>query len=552
MVIAHGLSLMWLAGLVTSRWWDDLWFGQAFADYLAHRVTGEATRFAGPATTFAVRRKAQAYVADQRPSTHPVAVTALDVQSALLDLDRISYFKGSAALRQLATVVGTDSLRAGLRAYLTRHAYGSATCADFIRTLGDITGTDLLGWARQWLHRRGVNTLRAEITVAHGRITDAVVHQTGAPPRYHILHIGLYGYASHETVRVRVTGARTAVPVLVGRPAGEFVLLNEDDLTYAKTQLDQRSLAALPELLPRLSAVNRAMLWCSLLMAVRDGVLPALRYLDLVTAMVGYESELSILVEVLEHVRDDVAGRYLAPAARPAALGRLAAALRTRLGQAPTGDQNPAGDQNPGGDCDLALVRGLVEVSTDPVELRGWLAGRGLPSGLDLDGDLAWRIRYRLAALGESSAAEIDAALATAPGAHAELMAAKARAARPDPAAKEAAWTAVIGDESLSSYRRCALAEGFWQPDQVKLTEPYVERFFADLPTAARRHGDLALDQLVGWLYPRHSARVDTVRHAEKLLARDGIPAPLRRRVLDATDDLERVVAAREAAWSCG
>ncbi|MEU4745939.1 M1 family aminopeptidase, partial [Actinosynnema sp. NPDC023658] len=49
-VIAHGLSLMWWAGLVTNKWWDDLWLGQAFADYLAHRVPSEVTEFTGPLT----------------------------------------------------------------------------------------------------------------------------------------------------------------------------------------------------------------------------------------------------------------------------------------------------------------------------------------------------------------------------------------------------------------------------------------------------------------------------------------------------------------------
>src|SRR5205085_962086 len=34
-VIAHGMSLMWMAGLVSHAWWDDLWLGQALADFLA-------------------------------------------------------------------------------------------------------------------------------------------------------------------------------------------------------------------------------------------------------------------------------------------------------------------------------------------------------------------------------------------------------------------------------------------------------------------------------------------------------------------------------------
>ena len=88
------MSLQWMAALVTNAWWDDLWLGQAFADYMAHRVPSEVTRFTGAPTTFAARRKGQAYVADQRPSTHPISLDGPDVQTVLLEMDRISYFKG--------------------------------------------------------------------------------------------------------------------------------------------------------------------------------------------------------------------------------------------------------------------------------------------------------------------------------------------------------------------------------------------------------------------------------------------------------------------------
>jgi aminopeptidase N len=532
-VIAHGLSLMWMAGLVTNRWWNDLWFGEAFADYIGHRATSEVTRFPGPLTTFAVRRKAEAYVADQRPSTHPVALSSQDVQSALLDLDRISYFKGSSVLRQLAATIGPSDLRRGLRTYFERHAYGNGSFAEFVQTLSEVVGTDLTGWVDAWFHQPGVTTLRPEITVAGGRITAAVLHQDGVP-RPHTLHIGLYSAQCHETLEVRVSGSRTSLPELVGRPAPEFVLVNEDDLTYATVWLDERSRTALPEWLPRLSPLNRAMVWCGLLMAVRDGVLPAEEYLDLAVGMLAEEPDLSILVEVLEHLRDEVAGRYLPD--RRTATDRLSATLRQRLAGMPAGDERQ-----------VALARGLVEFSSDAEELRDWLADRSVPDGLLVDEDLGWRVRYRLAILGRVSATELEAALAAAPSAHAEQMAARARAARPDPSLKATTWTTVMAGADMSNYLRWALAEGFWQPDQVELTRSYEERFFAEIADVARAQGDLALGQLVRFFYPRFAARMETLRHSEKLMGRTDVSAALKRKVADATDDLRRVVATRES-----
>jgi aminopeptidase N len=536
-VIAHGLSLMWLAGLVTNTWWDDLWLGQAFADYMAHRVTSEVTAFPGPLTTFAVRRKAQAYVADQRPSTHPVALEGPDVQTVLLELDRISYFKGSSALRQLATRIGTPALREGLRTYFTRHAYGTATATDFLTALSEATGSDLTEWARVWFGTPDVTTLTPELSVHNGVISAAAVVQSasGSHPalRPHTLDIGLYG-EDREVVRVELDGARTELPELVGRPAPKLLLLNDSDLTYAKIRFDERSAAALPELLPTLSALNRAMVWCALLMSVQDGAYPAAGHLDLVSRMLAVETEPSIIVEVIEQARNDVADRYLDTALRPAAMAAIAGALRARL--ATTG---------PDDEIRLCLCRGLIEFSADADELRGWLDGSGPPAGLVIDTDLGWRLRYRLAVLGAFTDAEITEAYQGDPSTQAEQFAAKCRAARPDPAAKHAAWEAIVGDPDVSNYRLWALAEGFWQPEQTELTAGYVPRFFAEMPVAAKLRGDLVLDVLIRFLYPRYAAAPETLRLAEDLVAGADIGLPLRRRVADFTDDLRRVVAVR-------
>ncbi|MER7783312.1 aminopeptidase N [Streptomyces albidoflavus] len=537
-VLAHGISLLWLAGLVTNTWWNDLWLGQSLADYMAHRVTSEVTRFPGPPTTFAARRKGQAYLPDQRPSTHPVSIEGPDVRTVQLELDRISYFKGHSALRQLAAHVGDEALRAGLRIYFDRHAYSTATFADFTAAMSEAAGADLTGWAKVWLHSPNVNTLTPEITVADGRITAAAVRQSAPAShpvlRPHTMDIGLYHPDGSATVRVRVDGARTEVPELVGRRAPDFLLLNDGDLTYAKIEFDPVSLAALPRTLPRLTPLNRAMVWCALLLGVQDGRFPAADHLALVSAMIEGETELSILAEVLEQARDDVADRFLDPGERPAAMARVAAALRQRLARTDPADERL-----------ITLFRGLVEFTADTGELSGWLAGEGLPDGLVLDTDLSWRVRLRLAVLGGLDEAAVDEALAAGPGGTATQFAARCRAALPDPAAKRKAWQAMLGDTGLSHYELWALAEGFWQPEQTALTEPYVERFFTELPAAARDRGDLVLDLLLRFLYPRYAAVPGTLAAAERMLAQEELPVTLRRRVPDHTDDLRRVVEAR-------
>ncbi|HEX8078626.1 MAG TPA: aminopeptidase N [Jatrophihabitans sp.] len=539
-VLAHGISLQWMAALVTNAWWDDLWLGQAFADYMAHRVPSEVTRFPGPPTTFAARRKGQAYVADQRGSTHPISLDGPDVQTVLLEMDRISYFKGHSAIRQLAARVGTEALRAGLRTYFDRHAFGTATYADFLAALSDATGEDMTGWFDRWFKESNVNTLYPEIEVSGDVISAAAIVQTAPDShpvlRPHTLHVGLYGGGRSTAIRVDIDGERTELLALIGQPAPEFVLLNDGDLTYAKIRFDESSLAALPRVLPTLSPLNRAMVWCQLLLAVQDAVFPAADHLELVTQMVAVESELSIITEVLEQARFDVADRFLAPAERPHWMDRIADSIRQRLARTEAGDERQ-----------MSLFRNLIDFSSDVAELRGFLDGVAVPDGIVLDPDTCWRIEYRLAVLGELDEAQIQAAFERDPSTAGEVFVAKARAARPDPAAKSAAWQAMTSDTTLSSYQIWALAEGFWQPEQLELTEPYVQRFFAEMPETAKLRGDLVLSELIRFLYPRYAATPDTVEFATGLMERSDISLPLRRRVADFTDDLTRVIRARES-----
>ena len=105
-VIAHELAHMWFGDLVTMRWWDDLWLNESFAEYLAHRCCTAATAY--PLwTEFGIVRKDWGLVADQSPSTHPIAgQDAADTETALQNFDGIAYAKGAAVVKQLAGHLG--------------------------------------------------------------------------------------------------------------------------------------------------------------------------------------------------------------------------------------------------------------------------------------------------------------------------------------------------------------------------------------------------------------------------------------------------------------
>ncbi|MEU7590347.1 aminopeptidase N [Micromonospora sp. NPDC049230] len=545
--IAHEMAHMWFGDLVTMRWWDDLWLNESFAEYLGTRVTAEATRFGQAWTTFAMRRKAWGYAADQRPSTHPVAPEEVaDADEGLLNFDGISYAKGASVLRQLVAWLGDEAFLAGLNAHFAEHRFGNATLADLLVSLSTASGRDLSGWAEVWLRRSQVNTLRAEVTVdADGRYSEVAVVQT-APESHPVLRphrIGVGRYSVDGTVRrddvdidPTADGGRTVLGALAGTPAAQLLLLNDGDLTFAKVRLDPASADAVARMLPGLAdPLTRAILWGEALDAATDGERPVGGVVDLMAAALPTETEVIIAEDVLTLSRSLV-DRYLDPLTRSTALARVAEACHRLLAGAPAGES-----------LQLAAARGWIAATTDADLLVGWLAGRDVPPGLRVDAELRWAVLRRLVVLGAAGEAEIAVEAAADNSSTGAERAARCRAALPDPAAKQAAWEIIVRDTELSNRLLEATAEGFWQPEQAELTAGYVERYFTDMPAAARRRTPWTADRVAKLAFPRYAVAQPTREAAAALLARDDLTPGLRRVVTDADDDLRRALVARTA-----
>ena len=547
--IAHELAHMWFGDLVTMQWWDDLWLNESFAEYMGTLTLAEATRFTTAWTTFCATTKAWGYRQDQLPSTHPIAADAPDTDTAQLNFDGISYAKGAGVLKQLVAWVGFEPFLAGLRAYIAEHAHGNTTLADLLVALERASGRDLRAWSREWLETAGVNVLRPEPTVGpDGRYASVDVIQAATDDhptlRSHRIAIGLYDRVGARLVRrdrleLDVVGARTAVPALVGVPAPDLLLLNDDDLTWAKIRLDQRSLrTALDGWLCRIDdPLPRALLWAATWDMVRDAELAPGDYLALVFESVAPEREISLVQDILNRARQaiDVYGR---PDARDKRLAALAARCLELLDEAEAG-----------GDLQLAYARayaGAVARPADVERVSGWLDGAGVPEGLAVDTELRWLIVRRLAAIGAIGEAEIAAEHARDQTSSGAEWAAVARASLPTQAAKAEAWEAIFADGSLSNNLVRAAIRGFWQPDQGALWAPYAARYFAVLADVWRTRTPVMAEEITEGMFPAVAVSADTVRLADDALAGDRAPGQ-RRLLVEGRADLERALRARAA-----
>jgi aminopeptidase N len=548
MVIAHEMAHMWFGDLVTLRWWDDIWLNESFATYMGYRVTAEATRFRSAWTEFAVTEKQKGYSADQQPTTHPVSMEVLDTDSALLNFDGISYAKGASVLKQLVAWVGFEAFVTGLRTYFADHAHGNSSLADLLAALEGPSGRELTGWSKEWLETPGVNTLRADVATGDGgRYSRVAIEQTAPQDqptlRSHRVALGVYDRAGEKLVRrerieLDVTGSRTEVAALAGKPAADLLLVNDDDLTWCKVRFDAASLGALLDgAIGRLDdSLPRALLWSAAWDMTRDADLVAGVYLRLVVDGIGAETDVSLVQQVLDRARQ-VVDLYGDPALRDERLLLLGRRYRELLATA-----------EPGGDLQLALARAVVQTVCDPPGigmLRDWLAGTAIPDGLVVDTDLRWLVVRRLAALGAVDESEIAAEHErdiTSAGAQ---RATTARASLPTAEAKAAAWSALFDSAELSNHLVTATAEGFWHSEQADLGRPYVQRYFEEMPRIWHERTPQIAYMMTYLLFPAVLVEPATLESCDRAIARTDLEPGLRRLLLERRADLARAMRAR-------
>jgi aminopeptidase N len=545
--ILHEMAHMWFGDMVTMKWWDDLWLNESFATWASLVAMTGATRWTDAWTTFAQGSKAYAYRQDQLPSTHPIAADIPDIEAVEVNFDGITYEKGASVLKQLVAYVGQDNFLAGVRDYFGKHAWGNATLSDLLASLEQASGRDLAAWSKSWLETAGVNTLRASYELdAAGAFASFAVHQEAPAShpelRPHRIAIGLYDLAGGELTRrsrveADVAGAVTPVAELVGQARPDLVLVNDDDLTYAKIRLDAHSLRTAIESIGEFSeSLPATLCWAAAWDMTRDAEMTTQDLLALVQAGATSIGEISVLERVLGQIGLAVR-RFADPAWRPAAVTQLDQTLRAWLLAA-----------EPGSDHQLAYAQALAGAATTRESLdllAGLLDGTATVDGLAVDTELRWQFLRRLVSRGIATPEAVDRELDRDKTDAGERHAQSCLAAVPTPEAKAAAWAAITSGELPNATFRAAL-RGFADLDQDDLLAPYAERFFAALP-AMWRDGASDMAQFftrVG--YPSSVISQQALDMAGQYLEQAS-PAPALARLLaEGRDDVARALRCRD------
>ncbi|WP_406494127.1 aminopeptidase N [Streptomyces sp. NBC_00846] len=556
--ILHELAHMWFGDLVTMEWWNDLWLNESFATYtsIACQAYAEGSKWPHSWTTFANSMKTWAYRQDQLPSTHPIMADIRDLDDVLVNFDGITYAKGASVLKQLVAYVGMDAFFTGVQAYFKAHAFGNTRLSDLLGALEETSGRDLKTWSKAWLETAGINILRPEIvTDENGHITSFTVLQEapalpagakGEPTlRPHRIAIGCYDLDDAgklvvtNRIELDVDGARTTVPFPAGTARPAVILLNDDDLSYAKVRLDEESLRVVTAHLGDfVESLPRALCWASAWDMTRDGELATRDYLSLVLSGIGKESDIGVVQSLHRQVKLSL-DLYAAPQWREAGLTQWTEATLAHLRAA-----------EPGSDHQLAWARAFAATARTPQQLdllQSLLDGKETVEGLAVDTELRWAFVERLAATGVFEEDEIAGEYERDRTAAGERHAATARAARPTEEAKAEAWASVVESDKLPNAVQEAVIAGFVQTDQRELLAPYTEKFFAAVKGVWESRSHEMAQQIAVGLYPAIQVSQATLDATDAWLSSAEPSAALRRLMSESRSGVERALKAQAA-----
>jgi len=176
LTMAHEIAHMWVGDWVTMNWYDDLWLNEGFANWLGSKIIAK-WKPEWELESDIVKSRSDAMTSDSlitaRAIRQPIK-TDHDMQNAF---DNITYAKGEAVIEMFEAWVGKEKFQNAVRRYLSEHAWGSATAADFLSALGKDTGTEVAAAFNTFLDRPGVPMISVQLTCGQDRKPNLILTQ---------------------------------------------------------------------------------------------------------------------------------------------------------------------------------------------------------------------------------------------------------------------------------------------------------------------------------------------------------------------------------------
>jgi len=542
--IYHEVAHQWFGDLVTMEWFDDLWLKEGFATYMAAKMQDALDPASEAWKTFYLRNKPVAYAVDASEGTTPIWQRLGNLDQAKSNYGAIVYNKAPGVLKQLNYLVGDDAFREGLQLFVNKHRYANATWRDLLDAIAVPAKRPLRAWGDDYILRPGMPILEQRLDVRDGKISRFAIVQRPArslsgmrpwPIRTELLVMSDKGEA--QRIPLTITTDTTVVEELAGKPIPAFVFANSRDFAYALTMLDPSSVSTLERTIGSVrDPFLRSMLWGALWDLVREALLSPQRFVRLAIRELPREQDEQIVSGIISRLTRATSA-YLPPVLRDATLPDVERTLLDGANNA----ESPYGIRKANFD---AWVR--VAATQPTVALLAGMLDSTTIAGEPLRAPTRWAIVTRLMALGVPGATDLlareEARDQTAEGVRRAFV---ARAASPDPAVKQQYFQRYFADSTLNEDWATASLDAFNTLESQSLTLPYLTPALDSLPWIQRNRRIFFLGSWIGAFVDGQTSDSALTVVRDFLSGRSDLPIDLRRKVLQATDELERTVRIR-------
>ena len=254
--IVHENAHMWFGNLVTPAWWDDLWLNESFAQWIEAKIVDEVFPDYQYGISALIEGK-NAMMIDAMPTSRAVRQPIGAADDPFQLLDDLAYPKGQAVLDMVESWIGEDVFRAGVLAFMERHAWGSATGHDLWTALSEAAGRDLQPTMTSFIEQPGLPFVRVE-SLGDGRVRfdQECFNNLGAAPRSGRWEIPI-------VFRYAVGGRVETASLLLTEPSQVVELETDGAIDWIHPNADERGYyrwSVPPAMLRRLAEDSQSML----------------------------------------------------------------------------------------------------------------------------------------------------------------------------------------------------------------------------------------------------------------------------------------------------
>lgn len=281
-VIGHEIAHQWFGNLVTLAWWEGAWLNEAFASFMELKATDAKKPEWKRWLAFANLEVPWAMGTDQLVTTRPIEYEVNAPSEVDEMFDAITYGKGSAVLRMIEMFIEEDRFRIGVGNYLSKHQYGNTVTPDLWEALDGVCVWPVSDIMETWVYQRGfpqidVGRIEGGLQVSQRRYlaipddTDTTVWQ---------VPLQLRGSVNGEAFYRKVLLDSDEDTVSLDGNL-DWVVANAGGHGFYRTSYSTELFEDLFKHLDELDDIERFALVSDTLAFVRNGQIPASKFLDL-------------------------------------------------------------------------------------------------------------------------------------------------------------------------------------------------------------------------------------------------------------------------------